>query len=228
MRKGIIGILAIFVFLASFQAVSAQSTVQGSIYDLSLELAQDVFVEINTVPEQQMVSKDGRYSFGVGLGDYVITARQITGGQVTGVASENVSVQADGSYTIDLILFPSFEEEEQILKELEDITVEGVVEEDYTLYYILIGLVVVVMGFLLVITWKVLKLKPQKEPRLPQDLEKMVGFIKRQGGRTTQKEVRKELNLSEAKISLMVSDLEDRGVARKVKKGRGNVIILNR
>ncbi len=228
MKKGILSLLVIFVFLASFETAFAQGTVQGSIYDLSLEVVGDVLVEINTVPKQQVVSKDGTYSFGVGPGEYVITARQIRDGEIIGVASEDVSVQGEGSYNIDLILFPSFEEEEQMMREIGDISVGEMVEEDYTLYYIMIGLLVVVIVFLGILGWKVFMLKPEKEPRLPQDLEKMVGIIKRSGGRTTQKEIRKELNLSEAKISLMVSDLEDRGLARKVKKGRGNVIILNK
>ncbi|MHC1584962.1 MAG: helix-turn-helix transcriptional regulator, partial [Candidatus Syntropharchaeia archaeon] len=34
------------------------------------------------------------------------------------------------------------------------------------------------------------------------------------------------LSLSEAKISLMITDLENRGLVTKIKKGRGNVIIL--
>ncbi len=228
MKKGILSLMFIFVFFATFETAFAQGTVGGSIYDLSLEPAPDVLVEISTVPKQQVVSKDGTYSFEVGPGEYVITARQIRGGQVIGVASEDISVQGDGSYNIDLILFPSFEEEEQMLREIGGISMEDMVGEDQTLYYIVIGLLVVVIVFLGILGWKVFMLKPEKEPRLPEDLEKMVGIIKRSGGRATQKEIRKELNLSEAKISLMVSDLEDRGLARKVKKGRGNVVILNK
>jgi uncharacterized membrane protein len=45
-------------------------------------------------------------------------------------------------------------------------------------------------------------------------------------GRITQKDLRMRLNCSEAKASLMITDLEDRGLVKKVKKGRGNVIIL--
>ena len=35
------------------------------------------------------------------------------------------------------------------------------------------------------------------------------------------------MRCSEAKVSLMVTDLEDRGLVRKVKQGRGNIILLN-
>jgi len=42
----------------------------------------------------------------------------------------------------------------------------------------------------------------------------------------TQIDLRGRLNCSEAKVSLMITDLEDRGLVRKVKKGRGNIILL--
>ncbi|MDP2750920.1 MAG: winged helix-turn-helix transcriptional regulator [Nanoarchaeota archaeon] len=59
------------------------------------------------------------------------------------------------------------------------------------------------------------------------DLEKILEILKKNDGRATQKEIRKEIPLSEAKISLMITDLEAKGKIRKIKKGRGNIIILN-
>ncbi|MGM0771995.1 MAG: helix-turn-helix transcriptional regulator, partial [Halobacteriota archaeon] len=35
-----------------------------------------------------------------------------------------------------------------------------------------------------------------------------------------------KLSYSEAKVSLIVSDLENRGLVEKFKKGRGNIIII--
>ncbi|MCK5316407.1 MAG: hypothetical protein KAJ55_00755, partial [Anaerolineales bacterium] len=60
---------------------------------------------------------------------------------------------------------------------------------------------------------------------LPDDLRELLGMIHDMGGRVTQKELRKKLNCSEAKVSLMIIDLENRGLITKVKKGRANVII---
>jgi len=51
--------------------------------------------------------------------------------------------------------------------------------------------------------------------------------LKKEGGRMTQKEIRKHINLSEAKISLVIAELEDSGKIKKIKKGRGNILILN-
>jgi uncharacterized membrane protein len=61
-----------------------------------------------------------------------------------------------------------------------------------------------------------------------EDLQKMIDAIRKEGGRTTQKDIRKQIPLSEAKISLMISELEHKGVVEKVKKGRGNIIILKK
>lgn len=55
-----------------------------------------------------------------------------------------------------------------------------------------------------------------------------MGIISDHGGRIAQAELRKELPYSEAKVTLMLADLEDRGYIRKIKKGRGNIIIQKR
>jgi uncharacterized membrane protein len=72
--------------------------------------------------------------------------------------------------------------------------------------------------------------KPVKKQHgaLEDDLQKVVDIIRSEGGRTTQKELRKHFPLSEAKISLMVSELEHKKIVKKVKKGRGNIIILKK
>ncbi|MEA1984917.1 MAG: hypothetical protein U9N13_04625 [Euryarchaeota archaeon] len=61
---------------------------------------------------------------------------------------------------------------------------------------------------------------------LPEDLQEIVDMIRTNGGRITQKDLRTRLRYSEAKVSLMVADLENRGCIEKFKKGRGNVIII--
>jgi len=63
---------------------------------------------------------------------------------------------------------------------------------------------------------------------LPDDLREVVRIIEGNGGRISQIDLRKALPCSEAKVSLMLTDLEGRGIVKKVKKGRGNIIILKR
>jgi len=62
--------------------------------------------------------------------------------------------------------------------------------------------------------------------KLPKDLKEIIEILESLGGRMTQKDLRARLNCSEAKVSLMITDLEDRGLVHKVKKGRGNIILL--
>ena len=64
------------------------------------------------------------------------------------------------------------------------------------------------------------------ESKIPSDLQEVLSIIRNHEGRIAQKDLRTRLNCSEAKASLMITDLEDRGLVKKVKKGRGNVIIL--
>jgi uncharacterized membrane protein len=56
--------------------------------------------------------------------------------------------------------------------------------------------------------------------------KKVLDFIKQEGGRTTQKDIRMKFPSSEAKISLIISELEHKGIIKKIKKGRGNIIVL--
>jgi uncharacterized membrane protein len=55
----------------------------------------------------------------------------------------------------------------------------------------------------------------------------MLSLLAKNQGRMTQKDIRKEFPLSEAKISLIIAQLESAGKISKIKKGRGNIIILN-
>ncbi|WP_048085772.1 helix-turn-helix transcriptional regulator [Archaeoglobus veneficus] len=68
--------------------------------------------------------------------------------------------------------------------------------------------------------------KTEIKEELPDDLVEVIEVLRKEGGRLTQKELRKRLGYSEAKMSLIVADLERRGIIEKVKKGRGNIIFL--
>lgn len=64
-----------------------------------------------------------------------------------------------------------------------------------------------------------------KNKKLPDDLRELYEAIMQSGGRVTQKDLRKKFTCSEAKVSLMLADLEDRGLIKKIKRGRANIII---
>ena len=63
-----------------------------------------------------------------------------------------------------------------------------------------------------------------REINLPEDLKELLNLIRNNGNRITQRELRKKSPYSESKVSLMLSDLEERGLIEKFKRGRGNII----
>ena len=223
-------ILPILLILVSNIVFAA--TIEGSIYDIELNEIKDVVVEINTTPKQSFVSKDGTYYFDVSVGDYLITARH-----EQSLAEESIKVTDKGTYNIDLILFPDFSEDVKLLDE-SDLIVETFEEpaQNYSWLYALGFLLAVVIVLGVVLHYKkkletsfkaeIKELHSTKKEDLESDLKELVAFIKKEGGRTTQKDIRKQFPQSEAKISLMISELEHKGKIKKIKKGRGNIITL--
>jgi len=65
------------------------------------------------------------------------------------------------------------------------------------------------------------------ESGLPDDLKEIMDLIRSNGNRITQRELRKKSPYSESKVSLMLSDLEERGLVEKFKRGRGNIIRIS-
>lgn len=227
-------VILVVMFLLLIDFVCA-ATIHGTIYDLNLDKVSNVRVEIDTEPKQQYISKEGTYTFNVPVGEYTITAKYYSGERVVSLVEENISVKDDGDYVLDLILFPSFEEENELLEEEEiDLSDEYFREKSYGGYFVF-GLVLLWVLILLAVYWG-MKKKPEKkvseaenkEPKRGDKVEDVIKVIKEEGGRTTQKDIRKKIPLSEAKISLMIAELEDKGVIKKIKKGRGNIIILNK
>jgi uncharacterized membrane protein len=67
---------------------------------------------------------------------------------------------------------------------------------------------------------------PKKKLPLTADLQEIMDIIRGQRGRITQKDLCSRLKCSDAKVSLMLADLEKRELIEKVKQGRGNVVTL--
>ena len=134
-------------------------------------------------------------------------------------------------FFLDLILFPSLEAEEELLdEELKvEIIEEGLDEKPLSQWLIWL-IVFIALGYLI---YRVIK-QPEKIVQreivrevkaVDKDLGKILNFLDQEGGRTTQKEIRKQFAYSEAKVSLMIDELQEKGLIKKVKKGRGNLIL---
>lgn len=216
--------------LFCIQVVSA-ATLSGIIYDLSFEEVDNTIVEINTQPKQVTVAKQGRYSFEIPEGTYILKAKK-----ESLIASENITVTVDGNYTLDLILFPSFEEEDELSNDLEENTLLNELDKkptkDYVWYFLALA-VVAVINFWFAYKKRIQQFLKKRKERLhtkhdntDSDLQQVLQIIHNERGRTTQKEIRKQVPLSEAKISLILTELEQEGKIKKYKKGRSNIVIL--
>lgn len=225
------------LFLLSLFIVTA-TTLQGTIYNTYLEPETDVLVEINTVPEQRLLARTGTYQFDVSPGTYTLTAQK-----EDTIITEEVTISTEGTFVYDLFLLPDFTDEEDLWYD----TTEELLEEEqqFPWQYLVVGTILLLLAYRFYrarkkygplfafrkkIKAEAAKTIEQHKEELAQEpgyIEKAVEIIKKHDGRITQKELRKEmLYLSEAKISLILTELEHKGRIEKIKKGRGNVIVL--
>lgn len=229
---------ALMIFLSA-NIVNA-AAVYGTIYDLSLKKLNNARVEINTSPNQFIVAQNGTYSFNVPNGKYVIKAQLLHKNSVISSVQENITISQDGNYILDLILFPDVEEG----VEPADLDIKGNVIETGKNNGILIGIVLAISLASIGVYYSYKKLykpkknesgvkieeakKEEKDEDGFNDLGQVLKIIKNEGGRATQKDIRKQIPLSEAKVSLMIAELEHKGLIEKIKRGRGNIIILKK
>jgi len=218
--------LFLLVSIALVQCINA-AEIYGTVYDMSLNPAMDAVIEINSVPKQTKILKDGTYSFTLPIGNYVIKATHVSNYNVYS-AEENISIVDDGRYILDLIVFPDLSEESELLLLGEDISLEDIYEEEEQAFpwlYIILVIIIIIAVVIFV------KKRKTKEKILEEEIDpkdKIYEFIKQKGGRVTQREIRKNFPVSQATISLILTELESEGKLKKIKRGKGNIIILQK
>ncbi len=203
--------------------VSAETTIQGTVYDMFLNEIDKAVITITTEPIQTVVSTNGEYSLRVPQGTYTITAMYETPSEQYTV-EEPLTITSDGVFTIDLILAPTLDDFDELTTESE----EFMLEEPESSKTGLIATIIVLFLILLYLRMAKKHFVNNDDLKSEADelLEKVYRFIKEEGGRTTQKDIRKQFPSSEAKVSLMITELEEQGRVKKIKKGRGNIIII--
>jgi len=234
----------LLIFCCSLLFVSA-ATLKGSVYDSKLNLENDVLIEISTTPLQKMLSKDGKYEFNVPPGEYILSARK-------GIIEvrEETKIVKEGVFVVDLFLLPDFTAEDELWLAAGEQIGEDPLADSETAgnewwRYALIILILSVLG------WRFAKMRrkygslpsfrrkmkaehaktleqhKQEIAQEPGYLDEVLLTIQKHDGRISQKQLRNEmLHLSEAKISLILTELEHKGKIEKIKKGRGNVIVI--
>ena len=218
----------VLIFILSISLVEA-ATVQGTIYDLSLNKANNVIVTVDSKPIQKIISPYGFYTFDLPLGEYNLRAEYYEDQVLISMAEEFVLIEQQGTFRVDLVLFSNLEDDTEVI-ELPETTLE---RESYWFYYVLalfiIGILFLRYRLIQVNNNKSIKNEQLKQEikivKVDTELNDLLNLIKQNNGRITQKEIRKHHpSMSEAKMSLMITELEHKGLVKKVKKGRGNVI----
>ena len=235
-KQNITKIITIILAMLTFSPLVNAATIQGSVYDIFLEELDKAIITVDTEPKQMAVSKDGSYSFEIPPGEYTILATYY-GEEETYELEEGIKINEGGVYTLDLILTPVLGDD--ILGD--DVNNFGNFSEDNLKLdeekeSSNLGIIITIIALLIIISYlhfaKSHFIKDLDESNLKseteEDLEKLLKFLKEQGGRSTQKEIRKKFPSSEAKISLMITELESKKLVKKIKKGRGNIIILTK
>ena len=233
-KKGVPILILTVIFIGILAPIVSAATVQGSVYDIFLEELDKAVVTIDTIPQQTSVSKNGEYSFELSPGEYTITAT-FYGSDATYEAEEEIKINKEGNFKIDLILTPSLDPGilDENANEFEGLDSSFSLEEESNSN---LGLIITIIAIILIILYfhfsKGHFIKEIDESELKseneEELEKVIKFIKELGGRATQKDIRKKFPSSEAKVSLMITELESKGLVKKIKKGRGNVVILTK
>lgn len=237
------GLYLLMLFLLVVPTVSG-AQIHGAIYDKDLNAISKTIVYINSSPVQRHISRYGGYSFVVTPGNYEIVAN-LTLNNVTRTIAEQAVVITDnaGEYRIDLFMFDHINLTEDFI---EDNRFAGPFGYWWAIVGIIIAGLVGLLIYVLVDRHRVLRNvsisastgAPQVAMLEENDMvahgdgsdaalkKRILVIVRKEGGQCPQKAIRKQLRLSESKVSMVISELEEHGSLRKVRKGRMNIIRL--
>ncbi|MBN2423006.1 hypothetical protein JXB41_07305 [Candidatus Woesearchaeota archaeon] len=222
-------ILLILINILLLQ-ISYAATIHGTVYDISLKKVKNIIVEVNSSPNQRYLAAEGTYSFELARGDYQITSIY-ENADIKMSTIENITISDEGDYVLDLFLFPDLEEEESLFEDI-DFDISAPFEKRFNLSVLILPLALLMLFTLVLLFLRLKRIVKNEqvieEKLLDNNIKDIVVLLEKNKGRMTQKQIRKEIPLSEAKISLMIAELESLGKIRKIKKGRGNIIILEK
>jgi uncharacterized membrane protein len=241
------------IILILILPVACAFTIHGTIYEWStFEPLDNALIEVNSTPVQFRVATSGVYSFNLPPGNYLIKTSYYDNDTLEYYSEDNMTVtEEDGDFVVDILLFPLEEDEDEFPDEdLGNVTFDigGNQGFDWNYVYIVVLLFIILAaaGYYyyrqgdekeMMVVPETYQEEPQGMPKesrpdisapLPDDLREIITILEGAGGRLTQMDLRKKLNCSEAKVSLMITDLETRGLVQKIKKGRGNILILEK
>lgn len=218
--------------------------VSGFIYDKELNIVQDVVIEINSTPNQRQISRNGGYSFDVEPGNYSIIASLSQNYVTKTIAQEEITVTGNGEFIVDLVIFPDIDLEQDF--------------KPYRVYLLFFGLAILIFVAIFTgYKWYKRRKNSNKENKIEYKIHydhegdqktqeniepikvqyesdddklkrKILTLISENDNQISQKELRKKIPLSEAKISQVITELTNEGKIQKIKQGRINIIIIKK
>lgn len=236
-------IAASILFFLVFSDIVMAATVHGDVYDINFNKLTNSIVEVNSVPKQSLIVKDSGYNFKLNPGDYTIKAYYLKNNELIAYTQENLLIKdLAGDYNLDLILFPYIEDENLTSIDIDIIDyLRPETNNKFNILLVFLSLISILVVAYLIISFRKTMHNKEKihntvdsiaeaklaaaEEKKDEFLEKAYSII-REEKRINQKDLRKKMMLSEAKISLIITQLESEGKVKKIKKGRGNVIIF--
>ncbi len=226
-------------------------TLHGTVLDSGLESVEAI-VEI-TSPRQVAAAANGSYSFEVSANkNYSLTARTTS----EPALQETIQLEVgDGDVRFDIVLLSPAGLEQgvvEVVNETADLSQNASLPESIPLVWMLA--IAAAIAAMLVIAflfsrqktppseeWKEQKQiqmqtempeaqgeKPKTEAQLEMNefKQKILSLLSEKGGAAEQKELRRELPWSEARVSIELTELEKMGLIKKLKKGRANLVKL--
>ena len=197
--------MRILAFLAFMLLISPvfPAFVYGDIYGDSLEKINKTVVRVDGSFSYQLVTEKSNYSIFLPGGKYTISASRFDdNGNLQLYAQEQVNVGSEDQ-RIDLVL----------KKPNNDVILYG-------------GIIVllVLLFFLYKNSRPIKEVKKPSKYKLDEDAKQVLSSLDSFEGRATQKEIRKMLGFSDAKLSLILTELENLGYIKKFKRGRANIV----
>jgi uncharacterized membrane protein len=208
------------------------SQLYGDIYEGdNLTKLDNVLIKINGSDSTQFLTNK-TYSINLDEGNYTIKATHYHEGKIDYITEERITY--DGSNKkFDLVLVPNelFEltpKQNNTNNQTQSIPKEsqGVKTEHLIIAVMGIGIVAVIAAFLFLYGKRKKPNEITKEELAPlkQEEREILKIISENGGKMYQKELREILNYSEAKMSILIGELEKRGEISREKIGRDNLL----
>lgn len=213
-----------FLVLAMFLVSLGYSAfVYGSIYGHDLEKINKTAIKIQGKFSYQVVTENANYSIFLPEGEYRISASSFDGYGNLKFYVEEKAMVGKQDQRVDLVLKPVNDTGDTIL-------IGGLV------FVIAIAAVFLYLHFSSKqhgqdiadaeqpMQAKVYKLRPQGAIYLDEDAKKVLEVLGSFENRATQKELKEVLKFSDAKLSLILTELEQLGHVKKFKRGRANIV----